>query len=75
MRRAPAAPGAFPPEQQVTVVAIASQRTDAQARPRHGWSLDELAATIINEAHAEAISRATVWRLVQAADRQPHQRV
>jgi hypothetical protein len=75
MLRAPAAPGPFPPEHQVAVVTLACQRTDAHDRPRHGWSLDEIAATIINEAHAEAISRATVWRILQAADWHPHQSV
>lgn len=74
MHRAPAAPGDFPPEQQVKVVALASQRTEEHDQPRHSWSLDEIAAMIINEADAEAISRATVWRLLQEADLHPHKR-
>ena len=57
------------------MVTLACQRTDAPDRPRHGWSLQALAATIINEAHAETISRATVWRILQAADLHPHKSV
>jgi hypothetical protein len=59
----------------VAVLSTASSRTDQHDRPRNGWTLDEIAATIINEAHADAISRATVWRILDAADLKPHRSV
>jgi hypothetical protein len=56
-------------------VSTASSQTAQHDRPRNGWTLDEIAATIINDAHAEAISRATVWRILDAADLKPHKSV
>ena len=57
------------------MVAVATSKTADHARPHNGWTLDEIAATIINEAHAETISRATVWRILAAADLKPHKSV
>jgi DDE superfamily endonuclease len=37
--------------------------------------LGDIAATIINEAHADAISRASVWRILDAIDLKPHKSV
>ena len=74
-RLAPVGPGAFPPEQRVTVVAIATSKTEEHQRPANGWTLEQIAATIINEAHAEAISRSTVQRILAAADLKPHKSV
>jgi len=59
----------------IAVVALASSKTAEHDRPRNGWTLDEIAAAIINEAHAGAISRATVWRVLDAADLKPHRSV
>ena len=56
-------------------MATASSKTADHDRPANGWTLEQLATTIINEAHAEAISRATVWRILDAADLKPHQSV
>jgi hypothetical protein len=56
-------------------VAVASSKTSDHGRPVNGWTLDEIARTIINEAHARAISRATVWRILDAADLKPHKSV
>jgi hypothetical protein len=74
-RRAPVAPGAFPPEQRVAVIAIATSKTQEHSRPTNGWTLEQIAATLINEAHAETISRATVQRVLAAADLKPHKSV
>jgi hypothetical protein len=73
--RAPVAPGAFPPAERVAVLAIASSKTAEHARPTNGWTLDQIAATLINEAHVEAIHRSTVQRILAAADLRPHQSV
>jgi hypothetical protein len=37
--------------------------------------LDDIAATIVNEAHARAMSRATIWRILNDADLKPHRSV
>jgi hypothetical protein len=56
-------------------VTTASSKTTEHDRPVNGWTLDEIAATIINQAHAEAISRATVWRILEGCDKKPHRSV
>jgi hypothetical protein len=66
---APAAPGAFPPSVPLAVLAIATSRTQEHDCPANGWTL---AATIVNEAHAERISRSTIQRILAAADLKPH---
>ena len=75
MPHAPADPGAFPPDEQLAVVTIATSTTQSHDRPVNGWTLDEIAATIVNEAHAQAISRATIWRILDQADLKPHKSV
>lgn len=75
MPHAPADPGAFPPDERVAVVALATSKTQEHDRPTNGWTLEEIAATISNEAHAQAISKATVWRILHDADLKPHKSV
>ena len=36
------------------------------------WSLDDLAATMINQAHDEAMSRSSIFRILDEADLKPH---
>lgn len=36
------------------------------------WSLDDIARTILNQNHAEAMSRSTIWRILEEADLKPH---
>jgi DDE superfamily endonuclease len=72
---APVGPGAFPPDERLHVITLASSKTDAHNQPATRWSLGDLAATIVNEAHHQAISRATIWRLLEAADLKPHKSV
>jgi hypothetical protein len=75
MPPAPAGPGAFPPDELTYVVNLATSKTDAPDRPATRWSLDDLAATILNEAHHRAMSRATIWRVLDEADLKPHRSV
>ena len=72
---APVAPGAFPPDERLQVVTLASSKTEEHDQPATRWSLDDLAATIVNEAHHRAISRSTIQRLLHAADLKPHRSV
>lgn len=39
------------------------------------WSLDDIAATILNEAHDEPMGRSTIWRILEEADLKPHKSV
>jgi hypothetical protein len=73
--RAPADPGAFPPDEVLAVVSLATSKTEAHEQPATRWSLDDLAATIVNEAHQQAMSRATIWRILEEADLKPHKSV
>ncbi len=75
MPHAAAGPGAFPPEELLAVVKLASSTTAAHDQPATRWSLDDLATTIVNEAHHRSRSRATIWRLLDAADLKPHKSV
>jgi hypothetical protein len=72
---APAGPGAFPPDELLAVVNLATSKADAHDRPATRWSLDDLATTIVNEAHHKAMSRATIWRVLEEADVKPHKSV
>jgi transposase len=65
----------FPPQQRATIVALASELPDPDACPATRWSLDELAARLVNEYADEAASRSSVWRILAAADLKPHRSV
>ena len=75
MPLAPVRPRSFSPGEQLAVLSIATSTTRSHDRPVNGWTLDEIAATILNQAHAQAISRATVWRILDRADLKPHRSV
>jgi len=72
---APADPGAFPPDAQLHVINLASSKTEEHDRPATRWSIDDLAATIVNQAHFQAMSRSTIWRILEEADLKPHKSV
>ena len=44
-------------------------------QPATRWSLEELAATILTEAHARALSRSTLWRILDDIDLKPHRSI
>jgi DDE superfamily endonuclease len=75
MRPAPADPGAFPPGELVAVVNLATSKTQDHDQSGTRWTLDDLAFTIVNEAHHRAMSRATIWRILDEADLKPHKSV
>jgi DDE superfamily endonuclease len=72
---APADPGAFPPDERLHVLTVASSKTEDHPTPDSSWSLEELAFTIVNESHHRAMSRSTIQRILAAADLKPHQSV
>jgi len=71
----PADPGNFPPDERLGVILLATSKTEDHHCPDTRWSLDELAFRLVNEVAQEAMSRATIWRLLNHADLKPHQSV
>jgi DDE superfamily endonuclease len=69
------APAAFPPEVRASVVALASELPPTAHCPATRWSLDDLAFRLVNQAAAEALSRSTIWRILNDADLKPHRSV
>jgi hypothetical protein len=45
--------GLFPPEQRYRVVILATEKPADHGIPAEQWSLSDLAARIVNEAHAD----------------------
>ncbi len=72
MLRGPADRGDFPPLQRVDVVSIATSQPADYGCHATRWSLDDIAITILNQNHAEAMSRSTVWRILDEGDLKPH---
>lgn len=72
---APGDPGAFPPEERLHVITLASSKVEAHQTPDTSWSLEELAFTIVNESHHRAMSQATIQRILAQADLRPHHSV
>jgi len=66
---------AFPPLAQVDVVSLATSQPSEHGGTATRWTLDDIAATILNGVSHEAISRSTVWRILDEADLKPHKSV
>jgi len=66
---------AFPPLAQIDVVSLATSQPSEHGGTATRWTLDDIAATILNQASHEAISRSTVWRILDEADLKPHKSV
>jgi transposase len=57
---------------RVQVISGASTLPQAQDRTVTRWTLDEIVATVLEAWHTEAISRSSLWRLLQDVDLKPH---
>jgi transposase len=57
---------------RVHVVSVASTLPDDQDRPVTRWSLEEIGATLFDTLHTDAISRSSIWRILQDVDLKPH---
>ena len=57
------------------MVSIATSEPSDYGCTATRWSLDDIAATILNQTHAEAMSRSTIFRILDAADLKPHRSV
>src|SRR5271155_1778981 len=75
MLRGQANHGDFPPSAQVDVVTIASSKPEDYQGTFTRWSLDDIAATLVNQHAAETMSRSTIWRVLSEADLKPHRSV
>lgn len=75
MLLAPVGPGAFPPEQRLAVLTLATSKTEQHQSPDTRWSLDELAYRLVKEQSENEMSRATLWRILDQADLKPHKSV
>lgn len=75
MPHAPVDPGLFPPQDRVAVLNLATALPQAPDCTATRWSLDDLAYRLVNDAAAQEMSRATIWRVLAAADLKPHRSV
>lgn len=67
--------GAFPPDKQLEVLTLASSTTAEHDCVASQWSLDDLAAQLVNQYADEAMSRSTIQRILHEADLKPHRSV
>jgi transposase len=72
---APVGLGAFPPDEQLEVVTLATSTTAEHDCRASQWSLDDLAFALIKQHANEAMSRSTIWRVLEAADLKPHRSI
>jgi hypothetical protein len=72
MLLAPAGPGAFPPDERLHVVTLASSKTEEHQQPDASWTLDNLAFEILRDAYHRDVSRSTIGRILSEADLKPH---
>src|SRR4051794_18355204 len=68
--------GAFPPSQRLDLISLASSSSTEHEQTATRWALDDLAAALINQAHhVQAMSRSTVWRVLDETELKPHRSV
>jgi hypothetical protein len=72
---APVDPGAFPPDEQLEVITLATSKTAEHHCLASQWSLDDLARELVNRHADDAMTRSTIQRVLQAADIKPHHSV
>src|SRR6267143_705479 len=64
--------GAFPPSERLDGLSLATRTPADHESPVPRWSLDAMAAVLRDQARARAMSRSTLWRVLDEADRKPH---
>jgi len=57
---------------RVHVISVASTLPQAHDRTVTRWTLDEMVATVLDTLHTDAISRSSIWRILQDLDLTPH---
>jgi len=66
------APGKFPAEQIVNIIALACEPPEQSGRPITHWTPRELALEVVQRNIADNISPRTIGRLLSQADLKPH---
>lgn len=67
--------GAFPPSARVDVVSLAPRKPPEGSGPATRWRMHERVAARRHQPSAPAMSRSTIWRMLEDADLKPHRRV
>jgi hypothetical protein len=68
--------GDFPPSERLDVISLASSTTTEHEQAATRWAIDDLAAALTDPAHpTRAMSRSTIWRVLDEADLKPHRSV
>ena len=57
---------------RVHVISVASPLPQDQDRTVTRWTLDEIAATLLDDLDTDAISRSSIWRILHEVDLKPH---
>src|SRR3954468_15142865 len=68
MRRARVARRAFPPSDRVDVLSMATKKPATYHCPATRWSLDDLVGALQQRPGSQAMSRSSLWRLLEEAD-------
>jgi hypothetical protein len=74
MRRAQGGRGAFPPSARLDVLSMATRKPARDHCAATRWSLDDLVAALV-QGRPWTMSRSSIWRLLDEADRKPHRSV
>src|SRR3989454_7211063 len=74
MRRAPVGRGAFPPSERLDVMSMATRKPATYHCAATRWSLDDLVAALV-QGRTWTMSRSSIWRILDEADRKPHRSV
>jgi hypothetical protein len=74
-RHAQDGPGVFPPRDRVDVVSLATKKPAERHGPAPRWSVADLIAARRPQPSAPAMSRSTLWRMLDDAALKPHRRV
>ena len=62
----------FPPQQQHSIVALATQRPREQGHPITHWSMTDLRRAVIQKGIVDSICPTTIWRLLDQMAIKPH---
>jgi transposase len=62
----------FPPQQQHSIVALATQPPQQQGHPITHWSMTDLSRAVVQKGIVDSVCSATVWRLLDQAALKPH---
>jgi transposase len=62
----------FPPQQQHSIVALATRPPQQQGHPITHWSMTDLTRAVIQEGLVDSICSTTIWRLLDQVAIKPH---